>query len=77
MSVGSKNNTDESLTPKVKFGITIAVMLAVGAGHLFVIRGLSDVVLGLPLWIWVQAGVFVVMIVMADYATRQVIREVA
>lgn len=58
--------------PNVKYvfyGIALLVFL-IAVGHLFVIKGMNDIVLGLPQWLWLQNGVFVLMIVLAWVAVR-------
>lgn len=54
-----------NLDRRVVFVLLIIVMLAIAAGHLWVISGFTQLVLGLPLWLWLQLVVVAVLFVLA------------
>ena len=54
-----------NLDRRVVFVLLIIVMLAIAAGHLWVIGGFTELVLGLPLWLWLQLVVVAVLFVLA------------
>lgn len=62
----AERNTDNA---RWLFPIIVAVMLAIAAGHLYVIEGLTDLYLGLPLWLWIQLLVIAVLFGFAWIAT--------
>jgi len=43
----------------------VALVVAIGVGHLYVLSGLTALVLGLPLWLWLQLGVVAAMLGLA------------
>ena len=55
--------------PRLLFGLLVLVMLALAAGHLFLIQGLTSVVLGLPVWLWVHLAVVGILLGLAWLAT--------
>ena len=58
------NDTDRIVVP-----LLILAMLVIAAGHLYVIGGFTDLYVGLPLWLWLQLGIIVVLFVLAWIAT--------
>lgn len=57
------------------FYALLAVLFALAVGHLYALRGLTDLYLGLPLWVWLQVGVVAVMLAVARAAVRIVTAE--
>lgn len=53
----------------VAFVVLTAIMLVIAGGHLYVIGDFTAVSLGLPVWLWVQLGVVVVLLALAWIAT--------
>ena len=45
-------------------------MFCLGIGHLFLVRGLSGLTLGVPTWLWVQLVVLGLMLAMAWVAVE-------
>lgn len=53
----------------VAFVVLTAVMLAIAAGHFYLIGAFTAVYLGLPLWLWLQLGVVAILLALAWVAT--------
>lgn len=56
----------------LSFLLLVAAMLAIAVGHLYLLRGLTTVYVGVPLWLWVQLLVVAVLFGMAWIATELV-----
>lgn len=54
------------------FLLLVAAMLAIAVGHLYLFRGLTTVYAGVPLWLWLELLVVVVLFVMAWITTELV-----
>ena len=52
------------------FYALLALLFALAVGNLYVLRGFAQLYLGLPLWIWLQIGILVAMLVVAWAAVR-------
>lgn len=50
----------------------LALLLAIAVGHLYVLEGLTDLYLGLPLWLWLQLVVVSAMLGLAWLAVQVV-----
>lgn len=59
----------------VAFALLTALMLAIAAGHLYVVAAYTAVLLGLPVWIWLQLGVVAVLLALAWVTTDLVTPE--
>ena len=55
----------------VFLGLALA-LLAIAVGHLYLLRGLATLYLGLPLWLWLQLVVVFAMVGIAWIAVRVV-----
>lgn len=55
-----------------RFFLITAMMLAIAAGHLFVISEFTTIYLGLPAWIWLQLLIVVLLLALAWIATELV-----
>ena len=52
-------------TSKYVFLGLLALLVAIAVGHLYALAGLTDLYLGLPLWLWLQLVVVSVMLGLA------------
>lgn len=59
-------------TVKYAFAGLLVSLLGIAVGHLYVLRGMTDLVLGLPLWVWLQLLVVAVMLALAWIAVQLV-----
>ena len=48
----------------------LVLLLVIAVGHLYVLAGLTDLYLGLPLWLWLQLVVVSVMLGLAWIAVE-------
>lgn len=56
--MGTGDNVDEiGRRQRVLFGALVAAIVAVAWGHLYLVEGLTEIRLGLPVWLWLQLGV--------------------
>lgn len=58
--------------PTVKYvfyGLSLLVFL-IAVGHLYAFRGMTNLYLGLPTWVWLENLTFIVMLVIAWIAVR-------
>lgn len=53
---------------KYTFVALLLALLVIAVGHLYAFSGLTDLYLGLPLWVWLQLVVVFVMLGIAWYA---------
>lgn len=56
---------DRDPTGKLVFVGLLTALLAIGVGHLYALRGRTELVLGLPAWLWIQLAVVAVMLGLA------------
>lgn len=54
---------------RLSFVVLVVAMVIVAAGHLYLIQGLTTLVAGLPLWIWLHLVVVGVLLFAAWIAT--------
>lgn len=59
----------------VAFLALIVAILAISAGHLFVIDDFTTFYLGVPLWLWIHLGVLVLLLVLAWTASERVLHQ--
>jgi len=52
-------------TAKYVFAAIVVLLLVIGAGHWYLLEGLTDLSLGVPLWLWLQLVVIAGMLVFA------------
>ena len=71
---GDHHATDarEQYRTKYAFLGLLALLLVIAVGHLYAFRGLTDLYLGLPLWIWLQLVVVFGMLAIAWFAVQLV-----
>jgi hypothetical protein len=52
-------------TAKYVFAAIVALLLVIAAGQWYLLQGLTDLSLGVPLWLWLQLAVIAVMLALA------------
>jgi len=52
-------------TAKYVFAAIVVLLLVIGAGHWYLLEGLTDLYLGVPLWLWLQLVIIAGMLVLA------------
>ena len=62
-------------TEVVRFLIIVGVMILIAAGQLFIVGRFESVVIGLPLWVWMQLGFIVILLGLAWIATSLVMPD--
>ena len=67
MNLGDLVATDTTnpVTAKYVFGAIVALLLVVAAGQWYVLGGLTELYLGVPVWLWLQLAIVAVMLVLA------------
>ena len=52
-------------TAKYVFAAIVAVLLVIAVGQWYVLGGLTELYLGVPVWLWLQLAIVVVMLALA------------
>lgn len=67
MNLGDIVTTDTTNAPIAQyvFGAIVALLLVVAVGQWYVLGGLTELYLGVPVWLWLQLAIVVVMLVLA------------